>query len=164
MTEPDLKCIRLLICDVDGVLTDGRIIYDANGVESKNFYVRDGQGIRHWLRAGGKMAWLSGRKSGCTDHRAAELGVETVVQGSTDKLTALRELAAKFGVTDAEIAFIGDDSLDIPPMQAVGFAAAPADAHEDVRRVAHYICKAAGGRGAVREVIDRLLRARGAGR
>ena len=157
----DLSRIRLLISDVDGVLTDGRLIFDAAGVESKEFHVRDGAGLKYWIRAGHRAALLTGRESTVVARRAAELGIDLVEQGATDKLPALGRLLAAAGCAAAETAYLGDDLPDLPVLRAVGFAVAVADATEEVRAAADYVTAARGGWGAVREVVELILKAQG---
>ena len=157
----DWSRIRLLILDVDGVLTDGRIIIDDDGVEQKQFYVRDGSGIKYWHRAGNVSAILSGRKSGAVVARARELGIAVVRQGAKDKLAAYESILAETGFSDGETAYIGDDLPDLPVLRRVGFPAAVADGVPEVRRAALYVTERPGGRGAVREVIEKLLRLQG---
>ena len=154
--------IRLFVMDVDGTLTDGTITYTADGVEIKSFHARDGAGIKLLPRAGIVAAIVSGRASAATQRRAAELGIETVVEGVADKLPVVDRLRQEQGLAWEEVAFIGDDLTDIPPMRSAGFSAAPADAAPEVRRVATFVCTIPGGRGAVREAIEHLLRAQGA--
>jgi len=157
-----LKKIRLLILDVDGVMTDGRIIFDSNGVESKFFNVKDGHGIKMLQRAGIEVAIISGRQSEVVTIRAAELGIERVFQKATDKRAPYEQILADTGLSDREIAFLGDDLIDIPVLRRVGFAAAPADAVAEVIPFVHYVTQKAGGWGAVRELADLLLKAQGA--
>ncbi len=157
-----LKHIKLLLLDVDGVMTDGRIIFDSNGVESKFFNVKDGHGIKLLQRAGVEVGIVSGRTSQVVTNRAAELGIERVFQGSLDKLSVYREILAETGLADAQIAFMGDDVIDIPVMRRVGFAAAPADAVEEVLPHAHFVTRNRGGWGAVRELCDLILKGQGA--
>ncbi len=157
-----LKKIKLLLLDVDGVLTDGRIIFDSNGVESKFFNVKDGHGIKMVQRAGIEVGIISGRKSQVVANRAAELGISRVYQGSLDKLTPYRETLAETGLADEQVAFIGDDVIDIPILSRVGFAAAPADAVEEIFPYVHFQTRNRGGWGAVREVCDLLLKEQGA--
>ena len=156
-----LKNIKLLLLDVDGVLTDGRIIFDSNGIESKFFNVKDGHGIKLLQRAGIEVGIVSGRKSQVVTNRAAELGITRVFQGALDKLAVYREILQETGLTDAQIAFMGDDVIDIPVMRRVGFAAAPADAVEEVLPHAHFVTRNRGGWGAVREVCDLILKGQG---
>jgi 3-deoxy-D-manno-octulosonate 8-phosphate phosphatase (KDO 8-P phosphatase) len=153
--------IRLLLLDVDGVLTDGRIVYDAHGVESKFFNVKDGHGIKMVQRAGIIVGIISGRGSQVVVNRAAELGIEHVYQKSLNKTEPYEDLLAKTGLSDHQIAYVGDDVIDLPILRRVGFAAAPADAVPDVLPHVHYVAKAGGGWGAVREVCDLLLKEQG---
>lgn len=151
---------RLLVLDVDGVLTDGRLYYDNHGNETKAFHVRDGFGIKAVMRAGCEIAIISGRRSVAVETRLKELGIRHAVLGNEDKLPALKSLAEQLGIADLQtVACVGDDSPDLPILAAVGFAAAPADAHPDVASCVHFQTRAEGGRGAVREVCDLLLRA-----
>jgi 3-deoxy-D-manno-octulosonate 8-phosphate phosphatase (KDO 8-P phosphatase) len=155
------KKIKLVILDVDGVLSDGRIIYDDRGRELKSFFARDGAGIVYLQRSGIEVAILSGRASGSVDIRAKELGITRVHQGSKRKLEVLEELLEKTGLGFEELAFMGDDLMDLPALRRVGLAAAPANAVPEVKRVAHVITKAEGGRGAVREFAELVIRAQG---
>jgi 3-deoxy-D-manno-octulosonate 8-phosphate phosphatase (KDO 8-P phosphatase) len=156
-----LKKIRLLLLDVDGVMTDGRIIFDSNGVESKFFNVKDGHGIKMLQRAGIEVGIISGRESKVVANRATELGIERVFQKATDKLSPYLRILADTGFSDDEAAFIGDDLIDIPVLKRVGFAAAPADAVAEVLPFAHFVTRNPGGWGAVREISDMLLKAQG---
>ena len=159
--EERLKRIKLLILDVDGVMTDGRIIFDSNGVESKFFNVKDGHGIKMLQRAGIEVAIISGRESKVVANRAAELGIERVFQKAIDKLAPFIRILADTGYSDDEVAFVGDDLIDIPVLKRVGFAAAPADAIAEVLPFAHFVTRNSGGYGAVREISDMLLRSQG---
>ena len=159
--EGRLKKIRLLLLDVDGVMTDGRIIFDSNGVESKFFNVKDGHGIKMLQRGGIEVGIISGRESKVVANRATELGIERVFQKATDKLSPYLRILADTGFSDGEVAFIGDDLIDIPVLKRVGFAAAPADAVAEVLPFAHFVTRRSGGFGAVREVSDMLLKAQG---
>ena len=150
--------ITLLLLDVDGVLTDGRLYFGPSGEAMKAFYVRDGYGIKLWHEAGFRSGIISGRDSDIVSVRAADLNMSFVYQGNDDKLAALDELMGEAEVDPSEIAYVGDDTLDIPVFEKVGLAVAVADAHESVRWAAHYITKAAGGRGAVREIVDLLFK------
>ncbi len=152
--------IRLLILDVDGVLTDGRVYYGARGEQLQCFNIKDGFGLKSLARAGVAIAVISGRRSAAVRHRCRELGIRHVVQGSRDKLLDFRALAARLAVTPAQCAFIGDDEPDVTLLREVGLAFAVADAHPTARAAAHHTTRLAGGCGAVREVCDRLLAAR----
>jgi 3-deoxy-D-manno-octulosonate 8-phosphate phosphatase (KDO 8-P phosphatase) len=155
-----LARIRLLILDVDGVLTDGRLYFTARGESLKVFHVRDGHGIKLLMAAGVAVAAVSGRRSGAVAARMRELRVPHVIQGCTDKVAALHRLAKRLDLGPLDCACICDDTPDLPLMSAVGMAAAVADAHPLVRSAAHWISRANGGEGAVRELCDALLRAR----
>ena len=159
--EKQLQKIKLLILDVDGVMTDGRIIFDSNGIESKFFNVKDGHGIKMLQRGGIEVAIISGRGSQVVTNRAAELGISIVHQKSLDKLAPYNSILAETGLIDEEVAFIGDDLIDIPVLKRVGFAAAPCDAVSEVLPLVHYVTSKSGGWGAVREVSDMLLKAQG---
>ncbi len=157
--EQKAKKIRLLLLDVDGVLTDGSIIYDGKGEEFKSFNVRDGAAIK-WLQGAGlEVAVLSGRNSPPVLVRTKELGIEKVIQGQILKLPAFEKFLAETKCRPEEIAFIGDDLHDLPVLRRVGLSACPADAVEEAKNVSDYICKAEGGRGAVREVAELILKA-----
>jgi 3-deoxy-D-manno-octulosonate 8-phosphate phosphatase (KDO 8-P phosphatase) len=151
--------VRLLLFDVDGVLTDGVVLMHADGSESKGFHIRDGAAIVWAQRAGLMVGLLSARTSGATAHRAAQLAIRTVFQGVTSKLTAYEQIIRDAGVTDEAVAYMGDDLLDIPVLQRVGLSAAPGDAAAEVRDRVDWISSSAGGRGAVRELIELVLRA-----
>ena len=159
--KADLTQIKLLVLDVDGVMTDGGIIINADGSESKRFCVLDGHGIRMWRRAGLKVALLSGRLSAPTSRRAEQLEVDHCLEDCHFKLPALQELMEKMGLNAEEVAFVGDDLPDLPVMRYVGFGAAVANAVEEVRREADYVTSRAGGDGAVREVIEYILKESG---
>ena len=147
-----LQTIELLILDVDGVMTDGGIIYDANGVEIKVFNVKDGHGIKMLQRHGIEVAIITGRTSQVVDNRAKELGITLVYQGALKKIESYDDIKRKTGLDDGRIAYVGDDIIDVPVMRRVGFAAAPSDALPEAKRAAHYVTSLGGGRGAVREV------------
>jgi 3-deoxy-D-manno-octulosonate 8-phosphate phosphatase (KDO 8-P phosphatase) len=157
---PALSRVRLLVLDVDGVLTDGRLFYGARGEVLKAFNVKDGSGIKQVAAAGITVAIISGRKSAAVSKRARELGIRHVTQGSNDKLVALTRLAKARNVPLELCACVGDDTPDMPMLQAAGLAIAVADAHADARAVADLVTTRAGGQGAVREVCDWLLEAR----
>jgi 3-deoxy-D-manno-octulosonate 8-phosphate phosphatase (KDO 8-P phosphatase) len=153
--------VRLLIVDVDGVMTDGSIILDDEGVQLKAFNVRDGHGIKMLQRAGVEVAIITGRKSEVVERRAAELGIDRVVQRSFDKLKAFNEMIGDAGLEAGEAAFVGDDVVDLPAMARAGLSIAVADAHEEVLSRAAFVTAHRGGRGAVREVTDLILKAKG---
>ena len=153
--------IKLVIMDVDGVLTDGGIYYDSEGRELKRFCVKDGSGVKMLWRAGLKTAIITGRNSTVVDIRAKELKVDIVIQGAVDKLPVYKELKEKLGITDEEILYIGDDYLDIPLLSRVGLAVCVPEAYQMVRDYCHYVTKSPGGNGAVREIAELLLRVQG---
>lgn len=155
-----LKNIRLLLLDVDGVLTDGGVYYSEDGDEMKKFNIQDGYGIVRVQRAGIVVGIITGRVSSIVTRRARELGITHIRQNMEDKVSAYEDILTSQGVTDAETAYIGDDEPDLPVLKRAGFSAAPADAVDAVRRSVSYVCKREGGRGAVREVIDLILRSR----
>lgn len=155
--------IELLVLDVDGVLTDGRLYFSARGEALKVFHVRDGHGIKLLMGSGVEVAAFSGRRSAAVTARLRELKVRNVVQGCSDKVAALLDLTQRLEIEPLACACIVDDTPDLPLMAAVGFAAAVADAHPLVQSAAHWISGAPGGRGAVRELCDVILRARAAG-
>ncbi|HLS79949.1 MAG TPA: 3-deoxy-manno-octulosonate-8-phosphatase KdsC [Steroidobacter sp.] len=149
--------VRLLVLDVDGVLTDGRLYFSGRGEDLKCFHVRDGAGIVQVLRAGLQIAVISGRQSRAVEQRMSELGVTWVRQGVQDKLAALHELLDILGLGPQAVASVGDDTPDLPLFETARLAVAVADAHPSVKARAHFITQAAGGQGAVREVCDLLL-------
>jgi len=155
-----LARIELLILDVDGVLTDGRLYFAARGEALKVFHVRDGHGIKLLMAAGVAVAAFSGRRSGAVAARLRELRVPHVVQGCNDKVAALQRLTQRLDLDPLNCACICDDTPDLPLMSAVGMAGAVADAHPVVLSAAHWIARANGGQGAVRELCDAMLRAR----
>lgn len=152
--------VRLLVLDVDGVLTDGQLHFDAEGREFKTFHVRDGYGIRQVMAAGIAVAVISGRASQATAARLAELGVMHAHLGCDDKAAALASLLATLGIPEDDMACVGDDVPDLPVMARAGLSVAVADAHPRVLAIAHWRTALPGGRGAVREVCDLLLDAR----
>jgi 3-deoxy-D-manno-octulosonate 8-phosphate phosphatase (KDO 8-P phosphatase) len=153
--------IKLVLFDVDGVLTDGKIILHADGSESKQFDIRDGTGIVWARRAGLTVGFLSARTSSATAQRAAQLGVTLVHQGVASKLETYEHLVDELLLEDDQIAYMGDDLLDAPVLARVGLAAAPADAVEAVRDRVHWVSRADGGHGAARELVEVILRAQG---
>jgi 3-deoxy-D-manno-octulosonate 8-phosphate phosphatase (KDO 8-P phosphatase) len=154
--------IELLVLDVDGVLTDGQVVYAGAETDVKAFHVRDGSALAVWKRAGKRAAIISGRDSPTVVRRAAELGIEPVLQGTADKLKALTQILAATCLAPAQVAAAGDDLADVPLLMNVGLAVAVADACPEVRQAAHFVTQAAGGRGAVREAIELILRCQGA--
>ncbi|MFY9398538.1 MAG: HAD-IIIA family hydrolase [Desulfomonilia bacterium] len=149
--------IRMLVLDADGVLTDGRILYTDDGGEIKAFHVRDGHGIKLLIRAGIGVAIITGRISRAVEHRARDLGIEHLVQGAKDKRSALLELSRQVGIEPAEMAYMGDDVVDLPAMALCGLSIAPGDAAEMVRQKADIVTEAHGGKGAVREAVELIL-------
>ncbi|MFO7982901.1 MAG: HAD-IIIA family hydrolase [Desulfuromonadales bacterium] len=156
-----LDKIRLLLLDVDGVMTDGRIVYDNNGVESKAFDVKDGHGLKLLQRSGIRVGIITGRRSQVVEKRAEELQIDILYQGAKEKIIPYREILDQLGLQSDEIAYVGDDLVDLPILTEVGFAATVADASEDVKPFVHYVCRNRGGRGAVREICDLLLKKTG---
>ncbi|MBU4128867.1 HAD-IIIA family hydrolase [bacterium] len=154
------KKIKMIIMDVDGVLTDGRIILGNKGEELKNFYVQDGQGIALALQKGLIIALVSGRRSKVVERRAEELKIKEVYQNISKKIEVYSRLLKKYNLKDEEVAYIGDDLGDILPLKKVGLSLAPANGVEEVRGIVHYVTRASGGRGAVREAIDIILKAK----
>jgi 3-deoxy-D-manno-octulosonate 8-phosphate phosphatase (KDO 8-P phosphatase) len=153
--------VRLFLTDVDGVLTDDGIIHGSDGVETKRFHVRDGHGLKMLQRGGVAAGILTGRTSAVVPIRARELGIGIVLQGAADKLAAWREILAEQGVPPEQTAYVGDDIVDLPLLRAVGFSAAPADAEPYVLDAVDYVSSRPGGGGAVREIVEFLLRANG---
>ena len=151
--------IRLLLLDVDGVLTDGRIIIDDRGVESKHFHVRDGQGISLLKRSGIEVGFITGRSSKVVRHRAMDLRVSLLFQGVQDKLGIYERIKKKSRLTDEQIAYVGDDIIDLPVLRRVGLAVMVGDGSAELKPLADYVTVAKGGMGAVREVAELLLKA-----
>lgn len=158
----DYSKIDLLVLDVDGVMTDGRIILTPSGEEIKAFHVRDGSGIKYWKRSGKKVAIITGRGSPVIAARAKELDVDAVRINARTKLPAYREVLAELGVPAERTAVMGDDLPDLPLFRRCGFPVAVADAVPELRESAAYVTRAAGGQGAVREVIELILKETGA--
>ena len=150
--------IKLIIFDVDGVLTDGSIVIHDNGAESKAFNVKDGHGIKLAMRAGITAAIITGRRSKVVKRRSKELGIEHLFQGTLEKSGAVMELLDRLKLTPQDAAFLGDDLIDIPAMRMVGLAAAVADAADEAKQYAHIITDLPGGRGAAREVCEFILK------
>ena len=157
----DFAKIKLLLLDVDGVMTDGRIIYDNDGGETKAFDVKDGHGLKLVQRAGIQVGIITGRQSAIVTRRATELGIDLVYQGVKDKRLPFNEILEKLSLTPEEVAYVGDDIVDLPVMRQVGFAATVADAMDDVKLYADMVTKRSGGRGAFREICDFLLKESG---
>lgn len=151
--------VRLLLFDVDGVLTDGKILLHGDGTESKQFDIRDGTAIVLAQRAGLTVGFLSARQSAATADRAAQLGVALVHQGVANKLDTYADIGRQRDLTDDQVAYMGDDVLDLPVLMRVGLSAAPADAVDEVRSRVHWVSHATGGHGAVRELVEVVLRA-----
>ena len=155
------RAIKAIVLDCDGVLTDGTLVYDRDGDAQRSFFVRDGSAMKLALAEGVLVAILSGRNSLAMERRAKELGLSACVLGRRQKLPAWTELLPSLGVTESETAYMGDDFLDLPLLERAGLAAAPADAAPEARAAAHHVTVARGGRGAVRELVELVLRSRG---
>lgn len=155
-----LKRIKLLLCDVDGVLTDGAIFITGEG-EFKRFHVHDGLGQRLAARAGLKVGWVSARPSAVTTRRAEELKTDFIVQTRDGKVPAVERILAETGLGWADACFVGDDVVDLGVLRRVGLAIAPADGRPEARALAHFLTKASGGNGCVREVVEMILKAQG---
>ncbi len=155
------KKITLVLSDVDGVLTDGGIAFDNQGIESKQFHIRDGMGIKLWQQAGHRFGLITARTSHVVQIRAGELGIDIVRQGFEDKLTVVQPLLEELGISAEQTCYIGDDLPDLPVLRRVGLAVTVADASQDIKDAAHVVTANSGGRGAVRELLEQLLRAQG---
>ncbi len=155
------KRVKLLILDVDGVMTDGSIIYSSNGLETKAFNVKDGHGIKLFMKAGLEVAIITARNSKIVSRRASDLGVELLYQGATDKLKAFDEILELKSIEPDETAYLGDDVIDLPVLKRVGFSATVADGVDEVVSKADYVTALPGGRGAVRELVEVILKAQG---
>jgi len=156
--KANLADIQMLVMDVDGVLTDGTLIINADGSESKLFNSRDGHGIRMWQRTGLKVALISGRASEPTQRRAEQLQIEYIFQDCHNKLPVLEKFLRQLGLEPERVAYIGDDLTDLPAIRYVGFGVAVADAVDEVKQYADYVTTRRGGSGAVREVIEYILK------
>ncbi len=156
-----IKRIRLLVLDVDGVMTDGSLIYNDDGTESKVFDVKDGHGLRLLMAGGIEVAIISGRKSDSVTKRAKDLGIKLAFQGIKHKLPLLNQMLKEKEISLKEVAYMGDDLIDIPVMKAVGLSIAVSDAHPDVKSIADIVTAKPGGRGAVREVCELILKEQG---
>jgi 3-deoxy-D-manno-octulosonate 8-phosphate phosphatase (KDO 8-P phosphatase) len=157
--EDRCQPIELILSDVDGVLTDGMIVLDNQGIESKRFHIRDGLGIKLWQKAGYRFGIITQRSSHSLKMRAAELGIEIIRQGIPDKLATLKQILAELRLAKERVCYMGDDLPDVPVVRAVGLGVAVADACAELRQAAHYVTTAAGGAGAVRETIELVLKA-----
>ena len=153
-----IQQIQLILSDVDGVLTDGSITYDNNGIETKTFNVRDGLGIKLWQRAGHRFGIITARSSHVVKLRMTELGIETIRQGSDNKLSVGLQLIEEFGLQPEQVCYVGDDLSDLSLMSAVGLGATVADGVEELKAVAHIKTKHTGGTGAIRELIETILK------
>lgn len=161
MWQERLQKIKVLVLDVDGVLTDGGIILDARGVETKRFDVQDGFGLVFWKKCGFKSAIISARHSKVVGHRANDLQIDKVITGVYPKIGAYESLLKEWNISDEKVCFVGDDVADLKILKRVGFAAAVANAVFEVKSIAHYVSTKKGGAGAVREIIELILKAQG---
>ncbi|HAU39226.1 MAG TPA: phenylphosphate carboxylase subunit delta [Phycisphaerales bacterium] len=161
MSRIDYSRIELLVLDVDGVMTDGRITLTPAGEEIKSFHVRDGSGMKYWQRVGKKIAILTGRGSPAVLRRAEDLGVDVVRLNCKDKLPAYEQVLAELGVSDDQTAVVGDDLPDLPLVRRAALGVATADAVEELRREADHVTQLPGGEGCVREVIELILKRSG---
>lgn len=152
------QAIELILSDVDGVLTDGSIVFDNEGIEIKRFHIRDGMGIKLWQRAGGKFGLVTGRSSHIVNVRAGELGIGLVRQGAEQKLAAVREIIAELRLSAEQVCYIGDDLPDLAAVRFAGLGVAVADACAELRKAADYTTTLPGGHGAVRETIELVLK------
>lgn len=157
----DFSKIKFVLMDCDGVLTDGSLLYMPNGDVIKNFHAHDGYGIERGHHFGLKFAIISGRSAEANKHRARRLKIEELYEDCKDKLSAAKEIAAKYNLTMENFAYIGDDSFDLPLLREVAFSCAPPEAVEEVKAEVHYITKVAAGKGCVREIVDLILRKQG---
>lgn len=156
-----IKAVKLLILDVDGVMTDGRIIYDDDGKEIKIFDVKDGHGIKLLMRAGIDVAIITARESRVVLHRAKNLGIDIVYQKAMDKVEAFNEILQKKQLSEKEVAYVGDELVDIPLLRKVGFAVAVKDAVAEVKKYVDFVTEKNGGHGAVREICELILKTQG---
>jgi 3-deoxy-D-manno-octulosonate 8-phosphate phosphatase (KDO 8-P phosphatase) len=157
----DGRCqnIELILSDVDGVLTDGSLVIDNQGIETKRFHIHDGQGVRLWQKAGGRFGVITLRSSQVVKLRAEELGIGLIRQGVEDKRETVKEILAELGLSAEQACYLGDDLPDLPVVRLVGLGVAVADACEELRQAAHYVTSRPGGCGAVRETIELILKA-----
>jgi 3-deoxy-D-manno-octulosonate 8-phosphate phosphatase (KDO 8-P phosphatase) len=156
--EARCQAIELVLSDVDGVLTDGRVVYNSQGIETKRFHIRDGLGIKLWHKAGYRFGVITQRSSQVVKMRAAELNISIIRQGTQDKLASLHEILREMNLRPEQACYIGDDLPDVPVVRCVGLGVAVADACEELRQGAHYVTRAAGGQGAVRETLELILK------
>jgi 3-deoxy-D-manno-octulosonate 8-phosphate phosphatase (KDO 8-P phosphatase) len=156
-----LEKVKLLVLDVDGVLTDGRITYTDSGEQIKSFLSRDGLGLRLLMDNGIQVGIITGRTSGALTHRCRNLGIDLVFDGIRDKADAMDQMAQQTGIDLSDMAFMGDDLIDLPAMTRAGVAVAVADAADEVKSLADIVTSANGGKGAVREICEAILKARG---
>jgi 3-deoxy-D-manno-octulosonate 8-phosphate phosphatase (KDO 8-P phosphatase) len=161
VNEIDFSKIKMLVMDVDGVMTDGTVIINSDGSEGKNFSIVDGHGVKLWHRAGFQTAIISGRPSGATTVRAEQLSIGHMVQGAKKKLPAFDSLLEELSLDYSEVAFVGDDLLDLPLVRRAAFGVAVANAVDELKEVADYTTTKPGGSGAVREVIEYILKQNG---
>lgn len=155
-----IRKIRMVLLDVDGVMTDGGIYYSAEGLELKRFNAQDGYGIVRAREHGLKIGLISGRSTPIVDARARELQADELIQGSPDKLAAMAGVCKRHGLAPDQLAFMGDDLFDLPLLKAVGFSAAPGNARPEVKKAVHYVTPSSGGHGAVRELMELIIRHR----
>lgn len=153
--------VKLVILDVDGVMTDGRIVIDDNGLEQRNFDIKDGLGVVALQMSGVDVAIITSKKSGSVRHRAEELKIKRFHEGIRKKTEPYEQMLAEMGIGDAQVAYVGDDLVDLSLMKRVGLPIAVADAVDEVREVAAYVTRARGGHGAVREAAEMILKAQG---
>ncbi len=159
LVEDRLRSVRLVVTDVDGVLTPGTMVYDGEGRETGSFSVRDHTGMKYLQRMGIPVAFLSGRDSGPVFSFAESCGVKQVITGAKNKLPAFTALISEYGLSAEKVCYVGDDLPDLPVMEAAGVAAAPLDAHELVKQAAHFVSKRTGGTGVFREIAETILKA-----
>ncbi|MEM7453610.1 MAG: HAD hydrolase family protein [Planctomycetota bacterium] len=153
-----MQPIQLILSDVDGVMTDGGITFDNQGIETKKFHVRDGLGVKLWQRAGNTFGLITARSSHIVELRASELGIEIVRQGSQDKLPVATKIMSELGFEPEQVCYIGDDLSDLRVLKHVGMAVTVADGAPEVKDAAHLVTKANGGEGAIRELIETILK------
>ena len=156
-----LKSLRLLLLDVDGVMTDGCLLYHADGTESKSFHVRDGLGLRLLMESGIQAGIVTGRVSGALQRRCLDLNIDLIYEGILNKADVLSAIQKTTGVEAEHIGFVGDDIIDLPLIRLVGFSAAPADAHPLVLETVDFVTRTTGGNGVVREVVEKILQVQG---